>query len=140
MYICGIRCDIFILVDKKYWSNEAQFSHLHHLVVSLFGDFEFLSSSNSTCIQLWLPVFMLKNTIIHLFYLTMVFPLSSRFQLLTDHCTRWVSVSASRQETKTCTHLSLFFFNLFQPSSSVHFVLMDISVISLSKIFLSLLL
>lgn len=127
MYICGVRCDIFILVDKKYWPNEAQFSHLHRLAVSLFGDFEFLLSSNSTCSQLWLLVLMLKNTIIHRFYLTIWSPCLQDFScwLIIVHTKSVFRLLDRRQKP---VPIFFVFFYLFQSSSSVHFVLMDISV------------
>lgn len=127
MYICGVRCDIFILVDKKYWPNEAQFSHLHRLAVSLFGDFEFLLSSNSTCSRLWLLVLMLKNTIIHRFYLTIWSPRLQDFScwLIIVHTKSVFRLLDRRQKP---VPIFFVFFYLFQSSSSVHFVLMDISV------------
>lgn len=127
MYICGVRCDIFILVDKKYWPNEAQFSHLHRLAVSLFGDFEFLLSSNSTCSRLWLLVLMLKNTIIHRFYLTIWSPCLQDFScwLIIVHTKSVFRLLDRRQKP---VPIFFVFFYLFQSSSSVHFVLMDISV------------
>lgn len=127
MYICGVRCDIFILVDKKYWPNEAQFSHLHRLAVSLFGDFEFLLSSNSTCSRLWLLVLMLKNTIIHGFYLTIWSPCLQDFScwLIIVHTKSVFRLLDRRQKP---VPIFFVFFYLFQSSSSVHFVLMDISV------------
>lgn len=127
MYICGVRCDIFILVDKKYWPNEAQFSHLHRLAVSLFGDFEFLLSSNSTCSRLWLLVLMLKNTIIHRFYLTIWSPCLQDFScwLIIVHTKSVFRLLDRRQKP---VPIFFVFFYLFQSSSSVYFVLMDISV------------
>lgn len=127
MYICGVRCDIFILVDKKYWPKEAQFSHLHRLAVSLFGDFEFLLSSNSTCSRLWLLVLMLKNTIIHRFYLTIWSPCLQDFScwLIIVHTKSVFRLLDRRQKP---VPIFFVFFYLFQSSSSVHFVLMDISV------------
>lgn len=137
MYICGVRCDIFILVDKKYWPKEAQFSHLHRLAVSLFGDFEFLLSSNSTCSRLWLLVLMLKNTIIHRFYLTIWSPCLQDFScwLIIVHTKSVFRLLDRRQKPVP------IFFVFFLPVSVLQFCPFcangHLCYYSLSKIFIT---